>query len=336
MLFPSKDQQVDLEKLTDSSIDDQIAFLAEVFPETSLELITKYLLQYRNVEQALSHLRSFEEVKGAIPEESYFEVVLDLFPECDPDFILSLIAAHDGLELSELCDAVIQQLNTAESRPCSGSQRKRKFIPVSQMDFQPKDRLLIPNFTYKEALNAHSKSPIILHSHNINDRRAPFKYYFGADPSQESAEYYRSLIDSLFEERNSLYVKAAKAFSHSGFQGKSAASFYSGLARDLTTEIEVYSKLAAHATFLGFNPDPYSNQIDLHGLSVAEALPITSAFLKHHLRDTDKYEHVVIITGSGRRSKNGVRLRPEVYHMLKSQNWRFNFDSLCLFKVFRK
>lgn len=341
MLFPSEvPQRVPTDKLTDSSIDDYVAFLAEVFPETSLDVIIQYLLQYRNVEETLTHLRSFEQVKESFDlEQNIFDTITELFPECDPDFLLCLMASNSGLDLYELCDLIIQQLNAVDRKPIPSSHRRKKFTSITpSTTFVAKDNSVITELSFREALDSQPKSPHGRRSSDSSDnaRREPFKYDFGVDPPEESAEHFRILIDSLFEERSNLYIKAAKAFAQSNLHGRSAASYYSQQARNLTTDIEEYRKLAAYATFLVYNPDPYSYQLDLHGLSVAEALPLTSAFLKHHLRDTNRYNQVVIVTGSGRRSKNGIRLRPEVYHLLKTQNWRFNFDSLCLFIVFRK
>ena len=338
LMFPSQSkQEVDLDRLNDDTIDDYVAFLAEVFPETNLEVITKYLLQYKNVEDALIHLKSFVKSKDSISEDSNFDAIIHLFPECDPDFILGLLASSPESDLFELCDDIIQQLIAIDSKSSIPHQNRRKFRPVSLDQSKTKDNAPISNLSFMEALNTTNEAfeycaPI----RNDSLHRAPVKYDFGVDPPTESAEYYRLLMEGLYDERDELYRKAANAYAQSGLHGKSAASYYSQQARNMLKDIETYKKLAVHATFLAHNADLYSNQLDLHGLAVSEALPIASSFLKHHLREHDRYKQVFIVTGSGRRSQNGVRLRPEVYHLLKSQNWRFNFDSLCLFVVFRK
>ena len=159
---------------------------------------------------------------------------------------------------------------------------------------------------------------------------------FGCENPDRDHSYYREMVEELNAERSGLFEKAAKSFLFGKLEGSSSAAYYSQQARNINAEIKKYKALAAYATFCFYNSDPFSNKLDLHGLTVQEALPISSAFLKHHLLDFGVFKQVFIITGRGARSKNGIRLKPAIYHLLSGQNWIFNLENESMFVIYRK
>jgi Smr domain/Domain of unknown function (DUF1771) len=318
-------------KVDDSNFDDCVAFLCEVFENLDVDTITLYLLKSKDVTEALNRLKSFviEKESQLIGNGPKVDGLQDLFPECEPDYIYSFISAHQDLDLFELSDLMVKQLVSIRPKP----KQKPKFIPLK--DFEPSQSDISDNYE-QSSFNRSTQFSINNHPQKISrSSNFPFIFDFGCEKPEETYEYYRSLVDELNIERSELFEKAAKAFTLSNLEGYSSAAFYSQKARDINAEIKNFKALAASAAFSHNNTDPFSNKLDLHGLTVQEALPLTSAFLQHHLIDYNSKE-ALIITGRGARSKNGIRLKPAIYHLLKDQHWVFNLKNDSTFVVYRK
>jgi hypothetical protein len=324
------------EKVNDSNFDDYLAFLCEAFENLDIDIITLYLLKSYDITDALLGLKTFVLEKESLLTENApkLEGLRELFPECEPDYLSSFVCAHQDLNLFELSDLLVEQLVSLTPKP----KQKHKFVPL-------KDFELISNLSgnskqlcYNKSLFYNDDHSTKIHSFSLNSlspSKFPFEFDFGCEKPEETHEYYRGLVDELSIERNELFEKAARAFSLSNLEGYSSAAFYSQKARTINVDIKKYKALAAYTTFSHYNPDPFSNVLDLHGLTVNEALPLASAFIKHHLSDL-KIREVFLITGRGVRSKNGIRLKPAIYHLLKEQKWFFNLKNESTFVVYKK
>lgn len=87
------------------------------------------------------------------------------------------------------------------------------------------------------------------------------------------------------------------------------------------------------------NGDPSSKSLDLHHLTLDEAIPIMDAWLEHHVGDKIKLpEPLKVITGAGKHSpvETGPRLRPAVWRRLGFSHYVFNYDGHAVFTVFGK
>lgn len=322
------------EKVDDSNFDDYLAFLCEAFENLDIDTITLYLLKSRDITDALHRLKSFviETESGPIENTPKLDGLRELFPECEPDYLSSFVSAHDNLDLFELSNLLVEQLVGLTQKP----KGKPKYI--SMKNFEPLKSNTFADAEQNIPLRYDASYLIRNFPSRFTPKSSssiPFIFDFGCEKPEETHEYYRSLVDDLNIERNELFEKAARSYSHGNLEGYSSASYYSQKARAINAEIKKYKSLAAHATFSYYNHDPISNKLDLHGLTVQEATPLAAAFLKHHLIEL-KAREVYLITGRGARSKNGIKLKPAIYHMLKDQNWFFNLKNESTFVVYKK
>ncbi|ORZ24803.1 hypothetical protein BCR41DRAFT_289857, partial [Lobosporangium transversale] len=80
-----------------------------------------------------------------------------------------------------------------------------------------------------------------------------------------------------------------------------------------------YNREARDIVFKVNNTFRASNELDLHGLKVKEALEVVSDRIKAFTKDNEK--KLIIIVGRGRNSWDGVpKLRPAVNELLKKYN----------------
>jgi hypothetical protein len=311
-----------------------LAFLIELFPDTDVDIVIKILIDCRNLEDSISQLSNFLIVEEEVNDESksMAEEMVKLFPECDRNFIYSFVGANAEMDLYLMIDELIMQLVEYKNNPS-----KRKYRPLEEkVELQKLKDKINPKLSFKDALI--EGDDVLKNTTKEETVRTykPFSLSKVCESPLHDGRYYRGIVSELIQRRSELYAKASKAFQAKGFEGRTSAAFYSEQARAINPEIEYYSTLAVYAIFKTNNPDAYSNIIDLHHLTISEAISILSSYLHHHFEDQQRYKRIYIVTGSGRRSKNGIRLRPAVYHFLSSNDWRFNFDSLSVFEVFNE
>ncbi|KAF9979249.1 hypothetical protein BGZ73_002517 [Actinomortierella ambigua] len=80
--------------------------------------------------------------------------------------------------------------------------------------------------------------------------------------------------------------------------------------------MERYNELAKNHAFSANNANRPSNELDLHGLHVKEALAVTRKRLDRFIRN--KEPNLIIIVGKGNRSVDGIaRIKPEVTKMMQ-------------------
>lgn len=321
-------------KIHDDNFDDALAFLIELFPDTDVDIVTKILVDCRNLEDSINQLSNFLIVEEEIDSENknLAEEMVKLFPECDTSFIYSFVGANARMDLCLMVDELIMQLASYSNSPS-----KRKYQPLEERtESQSLRGKIDPKLSFKDALTEGTDAPRNTSREEAIKIYKPFSLSNGCEGPLYDGRHYREIVAELAQRKSELYAKASRAFQAKGLEGKTSAAFYSEQARAINPQIEYYSTLAVHAIFKENNPDAYSNAIDLHHLTISEAISILSSYLYHHFEDQQRYKRIYIVTGSGRRSKNGIRLRPAVYHFLTSNSWRFNFDSLSVFEVFNE
>ena len=145
------------------------------------------------------------------------------------------------------------------------------------------------------------------------------------DPLRRNAEY-RLVADDYRLRRDEALRKAAGAWRTrtSGAGRGGVAWHYADEARRLDAKARAWSLRAAQA-LVSDRPDSRAS-IDLHGLTVHEALTVTREHTNRWYARPDRGP-LQIITGVGRHSVNQVAvLRPAVAKMLEKEGWRFDVD----------
>ncbi|KAF9163268.1 hypothetical protein DFQ26_002758 [Actinomortierella ambigua] len=80
--------------------------------------------------------------------------------------------------------------------------------------------------------------------------------------------------------------------------------------------MEQYNEMAKNAALSANNANRPSNELDLHGLHVKEALAVTRTRLDKFVRN--KEQSLIIIVGKGNRSTDGIaKIKPEVTKMMR-------------------
>ncbi|KAJ3011842.1 hypothetical protein HKX48_006623 [Thoreauomyces humboldtii] len=152
-----------------------------------------------------------------------------------------------------------------------------------------------------------------------------------SDPPTESADRYRALASTAAASRNSCYERSKAAFA----SGDGAlAKTLSNEGKAHASDMDRYNDLASRAAILEHNSNAKASsssdnsgtdQIDLHGLFVKEAL----AALDKHV-DRCRRAGVArtrVVTGKGNHSQGGVaRIRPAVDAWCRERNLRATED----------
>ncbi|KAK2761738.1 hypothetical protein FQN54_001566 [Arachnomyces sp. PD_36] len=143
----------------------------------------------------------------------------------------------------------------------------------------------------------------------------------------------RNIADSHMLAGQSAFTKASAAYR----RGKSdhlmggAAGYYSALGRE---HLETAKRESAMAADILVNSQSTSRQLDLHGVSVQDAVRIASAKVSEWWESLGDSKYVLggantaregyhIITGVGRHSRDGTsRLGPAVARMLAREGWK--------------
>ena len=82
--------------------------------------------------------------------------------------------------------------------------------------------------------------------------------------------------------------------------------------------------------FKALNPDPTSLVMDSHGLNVSQACAVTSAFIRFHSKTP---KTIKLITGMGRHSEGGGKLRPAIEGLIKSMGLHYESEDAA-FRVY--
>ena len=143
----------------------------------------------------------------------------------------------------------------------------------------------------------------------------------------------REMAVELQAERIEKLKRAASCFKTGNLTGKSSASYYSDEGQSLAPKISRLHRIAAEKIFKESNENyKFSNYIDLHYLTVAEAQSISIAFLKHH--EKLRTSSIRIITGRGNHSTGGIcKLSSAIWNLLRTEKRKYSFDGVATFTI---
>eukprot|EP00095_Tigriopus_kingsejongensis_P012702 maker-scaffold22_size673200-snap-gene-5.50 protein:Tk12702 transcript:maker-scaffold22_size673200-snap-gene-5.50-mRNA-1 annotation:"nedd4-binding protein 2 isoform x1" len=130
-------------------------------------------------------------------------------------------------------------------------------------------------------------------------------------------------IDGLRTKRAEHFQKAARAFKA---KKGGEAFYYSDEGRKLTTQIESMESNYRYQAFLQANQGRGNNSLDLHGMTVSQAVESLEWFLdmKQAQLDGSVYatSHLEIITGRGTQYK--ARIKPAAMSFLRERNLKYS------------
>lgn len=133
----------------------------------------------------------------------------------------------------------------------------------------------------------------------------------------------RSLADQAFQKKQSLSQESQEAYQHG--DGAKAHQL-SEKAKVQQRVAEKYNLEAAEYVFVQNNADSGSNEIDLHGLYVKEALWILQKRISAGIKGNEPYVRVIV--GKGKHSQNGIaKIKFAVEDLCKEANLKNYLDS---------
>lgn len=250
--------------------------------------------------------------------------LVETFPDVPIALITQICENFQDADLDELADAVLAHHGQKTGKRRPGYARLNIANRVAQ--FRP----AVKSFAEAAAIQQQAIA------------RRPFEFDFGEvyDASLTDVEELRSIAHGLYEQRRLLYHRAAEAFARGQLTGRFTASYYSQEARSLEPTLSRIFAQIATINFGRNNPDLLKASLDLHGLTTAQACAVTSAFLKHHGCVPDgpsarpTVQCVVIVSGAGRHSVKGGRLKPAIEAQLRSFGCVFDVEN-GLFRIYR-
>lgn len=279
---------------------------------------------------------SFDEFIDYVLEEEqrsrdpYFEhdakisQLVETFPDAPLPLITQICENFQDADLDELADAVLAYHERKSEKRKPGYARLN--IANRVVKFKPK----VKSFAEAAAIQQQTIP------------RRPFAFDFGEiyNDKLTDVEELRSIAHGVHEQRRLLYHRAAEAFARGQLTGRFTASYYSQEARSLEPILARIFAQIATINFSKNNPDLLNASLDLHGLTIAQACAVASAFLKHHgcvperplARPTMQF--VIIVSGAGKHSDRGGRLKPAIEAQLRSFGCVFGVEN-GFFRIYR-
>lgn len=313
-----------------------VARLAEMLPDTAEEDLLDAVLTTQDLDRAFDYITERKRITD--PHQAQIvDELQSLFPKVDRVILTDLVSAFPECNVEEMIDIIIHQLMKTRIS------NKTRFTKLNCVNDQSAPVEVFSNVSsFREAISLSPPSGNSVPDNKTQiplDNTTVFKYDFGIDDSTDlplESQEYRQMAQDLIERRAVIFGKASAAYQQGGLTGRGYAGYLSSEAASMTSMIEVYNGMAAKKAFTVNNPQiANSLKIDLHGLTVREVEPLLHAYLKHHFY-TRESGQVQIVTGHGRGSSQGARLRPIVYNLLSSFGRPFTFDNYAVFTVFRK
>lgn len=320
--------------------DELLCFLLEMFPEAEFEILLMAVEMNSSKMEAIDYVLACQtmlEVPPPDPDQTLLAQLIDVFPDVDVGDLDEIVNKKaESQDLEDLIDYVMINFNYQEELPEEGmapedwsriKKRKPKKILIEELSIGPR--------SYKEEMARGFRT----------EGRAsrPFVYRRFADLSPDLVEdletqEVRDMITDTVTERKELFAKASEAFKRGGLTGTQTAGYFAERGKELQDTIEHLKLLASYKIYLHFNQDPYGLTLDLHHLTIDEAIPLMDAFLEHHIDDGAYGEPVRVITGAGLHSQKllGPRLRPAVWRRLNASSYTFKYDGHAIFTIYGK
>lgn len=323
----------------DDQVDHMCAMLSELLPDEPDAVILDAILRTKSVMAAFDLIASgkiWRTLESSIDPHLIHDLC-SLFPSIDRCSIVNICHLFGNQTRDEIINIIISQFEFGQSKVQRCSLAK---LECGRCRPSCKDTQISSSLSFVEAASSTLAVNPCDHQNvkSSHENGLPFEFDFGVENPDNPAEdpsFYRQAVQDLISRRGNKFERAAEAFQRGGLTGRAYASYLASDGHDLTPSIEALSAMAALATLRRNNPNlAFSKDLDLHGLTVRESQSLVIAFIRHHLV-LGNAKSVRIITGHGRGSVNGARLRPSVMALLRNSPWSFSFDNFAIFTIFR-
>lgn len=287
-------------------------FLQDCFPGFDLANIN----DINDIHGLIDDLLAAEE-HGYLIEDQKLSQLAEMFPDCDIKVLQEVIEAFPDDPVEQLADSVIAFKDHFIRTKNDLKQRKPNFHPISDR-FKETLNILPAQCSYADA--------VVAQKINSKNKCLRFTYDFGPkyDESITDVQLLRQIIARIQTKRRELYLRAAQAYHKSNLTGTHAASYYSMQANELGTQLSSVFAQLAQVNFDRNNPECF-DKVDLHGLTINQAMAVTAAFVKFH-GDLDECVSVQVVTGVGFHSLDGARLKPSIEKLLGNMQCAFSWE----------
>lgn len=335
--------------MAEDDFDSKYALLFDSFPETDSEVIMRALCEsdgdlHNAFNWILAHNAGLEDEEFFDAYDDYAEFVsgsssgewpdevyaLQMeFPTVDGDYLHQFYLLHSHLDIVELVRLLKEQLELHENT----CEDLTTFIPVRKKARVKRQRLplstgMSPTPTFKFVDGSRGMLTDILEILLPDDDSIDLDEIIN---SEKSAEELRKEADSLLQEIRDLFNRVSRSNASSGaFSSNPIAQFYFTEVSSLKRRRDRLQLQAALRTFMEKNPnlgDPNCRIVDLHGLTVKEALKIAEYLLQRESWPLS------LVTGKGKHSQSGAKLRPAIYDFLRSRGVTFRVESSNVFII---
>lgn len=283
--------------------DQLLAFLVEAFPDTPIDQLQQAASCSLDYQEAVDFLLAMD---AAPEEENPQETLLKIFsPYYDRHQLERRIqAACDDLE--RLGDDLMIEIGKRQGKP---RWRRVEVSPVPSRMISSIDDAKTIQFRFEDLFGL-----------TLDDLQ-------GLDVDDIRAE-----LDKTLAKRNEMYSRAASAYRRHNITGSGQAAYLSEEGRKENERAQVLRNQLAALSLIQWNPTiglASCCTLDLHFQTVDSALLILDAFLPAH-----PHQELQIITGAGRHSEGGARLRPAIWQRLQQGDRAFTFDGHASFTIY--
>ncbi|GAA5998618.1 uncharacterized protein JCM10292_002827 [Rhodotorula paludigena] len=319
-----------------AGISSQATFLAACMHVPTARITSTYHAQTSSLARTvavllsqLAHDRPFESLPAHAELKSQLRLLVPVQKASD-DELETLLSATEG-DLSDALDlhAFISDLE----RTSTGG----KALTLSQLVAR------VPNDPSGSALHRAAAHPpdggfTVVSSSSV--RRSPSlsrAQLPSSDASARGAPHERytlaqchALAADYLARRNDAFRTAARSFQRGGVGERGAAGYWAEKGREYDRERRKWDDRAARVAVGERRAKHDPNTVDLHGLTLAQALSIVDEAVNSWwtaARDTEYPVPLRIVTGVGRHSRNNTPiLAPAVAKHLDREGWRWKWD----------
>lgn len=333
---------------------EKISCLLELFPSVDLGVLVNAVRQEDTLEAAIDYVlaQEFTELSEQPIEpptepscsatrdhstHSVDPIVQEIHGQVswlDVKDVEAYAIAHS--DLSPL--SIIEQLKRLRIKAITSSRKQRIPLELNFLDYQVvnKAQQSLPKMPAEEQ---DDKLPVNIYRRFTSCHEAIIKVLAG-DTYDEldfsaSPEDLRQMALDIHEQRVTQLYKAASVYNERDKLGGSIAQYYAGESHQLSRRMERFNRQAAALTYYCRNikANNPSDTIDLHGLTVVEAISVVEVVIKMISTRSMAGSSIKIIVGAGRHSAMRQRLRPAVETRLFAKGIPFSYDGNAVFTI---
>ncbi|GAA5825033.1 hypothetical protein JCM3770_007378 [Rhodotorula araucariae] len=307
-----------------ASISSQASFLSACMHVSVSRITSVYHAQGSSLARTVSvlleqlaHERPFDALAGALELKSQLRLIVPVQKASD-DHLEALLSAAEG-DLSDALDlhgfiGELEQSGAPLALTALVSRAPSAAASALHSVAGVPEGFTVVSAGRSPTLAAHAVPPTAT---------APVEERYTFEQCQSRALEY-------LVKRNDAFRTAARSFQRGGAGERGAAGYWAEKGREYDRERRKWEERVARAAVSERRAKTGTNTVDLHGLTLAQALTIVDEACNTwwtNARDTLHPEPLRIITGVGRHSRNGTPvLGPAVAKHLDREGWRWKWD----------